>query len=117
MPDARLHEEVEPPSSSPSRPDGRTSLSLPRSNACQPFRGRESTSRRILLFLILVILRAGIALSPEVTHKISHLPDPSTNNPPIRLLENDSGRDLLPSGRVGRLFLVDDRPQSGEFRL
>lgn len=82
-------------------------------------------SRKLSAFLSLLILCAGAALgqTAEVTHNVNLRSDPSTGSQPIRLLTaptRERSGPTIPSpspGQVRRLFLANDRSQSGEFQL
>jgi hypothetical protein len=65
-------------------------------------------SRKLSAFLSLLILCAGAALgqTAEVTHNVNLRGDPSTNNPPIRLLTPPEQVQLLEAGKTNGYFHV-----------
>jgi hypothetical protein len=65
-------------------------------------------SRRIFSFLYLLLLCVGLALgqTAEVTHNVNLRADPSTNNPPIRLLTPPERVELLEPGKSNSYYHV-----------
>ena len=65
-------------------------------------------SRRVSAFVWILILYAGAALgqTAEVTHNINLRSDPSTANPPIRLLTPPEQVQLLEAGKTNGYYHV-----------